>query len=448
MAAYEEGRDEEANEENQERESKLPKLEVGQKVQAVEVTAKDHQTSPPARYTEATLVKALEEDGIGRPSTYASILSTIVNKGYVTKRGQALVPEWIAFTVTRFLENNFDYLIDYEFTASMELDLDQIAEGKLDNIGWLKEFFFGDESHPGLTATAQNILEQDNRAINSFELSEGLTLRTGKFGPYLEVRGEPGEPGVDETGRRIINIPEGLAPDELTSERAKELIEAPVVSDKVLGEDPSTGFEILFKDGRYGPYVVLNDPAAAKPKTASLFKSMDPAAISLEEALQLLSLPREVGVDTEDGKPITAQNGPYGPYLKKGNDSRQLTTEQQIFEITLDEAIALYKLPKTRGRQAAANAPLKEFAADPASGTPVLVKTGQFGTYVTDGFVNATLPKEEPVDELSADRAYELLAIRREKLGLAPGEALAKTKRSGGKRAPTGGAKRAKAKKK
>ena len=448
MAAYEEGRDEEANDDGQERESKLPKLDVGQKVQAVEVTAKDHQTSPPARYTEATLVKALEEDGIGRPSTYASILSTIVNKGYVTKRGQALVPEWIAFTVTRFLENNFDYLIDYDFTASMEEDLDKIAEGKLDNIGWLKDFFFGDEEHPGLTATAQNILEQDNRAINSFELNDGLTLRTGKFGPYLEVRGEPGESGVDETGRRIINIPVGLAPDELTSERAKELMDAPVVTDKVLGTDPSTGFEILFKDGRYGPYVVLNEPDAKKPKTASLFKSMDPAAVTLEDALALLSLPREVGVDPEDGKTITAQNGPYGPYLKKGNDSRQLTTEQQIFEITLDEAVALYKLPKTRGRQAAANAPLKEFAADPASGTPVLVKTGQFGTYVTDGFVNATLPKDEPIEELAADRAYELLAIRREKLGLAPGEALAKTKKPG-RRAPTGGAKRAtKAKKK
>jgi DNA topoisomerase-1 len=242
---------------------------------------------------------------------------------------------------------------------------------------------------------------------------------------------------VDETGRRIVNIPEGTAPDELTHERIRELVEAPVITDRVLGNDPATGFEILFKDGRYGPYVVLNDPAAAKQKTASLFKSMDAATLSLDEAVALLSLPREVGVDPEDGKTITAQNGPYGPYLKKGTDSRQLTTEQQIFDITLDEAVAIYKLPKVRGRQAAANAPLKEFGADPASGTPVLVKTGQFGTYVTDGFVNATLPKEEPVEELSADRAYELLAIRREKLGLAPGEALAKTSRG------RGGAKRA-----
>ena len=429
MAAYEEGHDESRNEEDSnERESKLPNLEKGQKLKAIEITAKDHQTTPPPRYTEASLVKALEEDGIGRPSTYASIMSTIVAKGYVTKRGQALVPEWIAFTVTRFLEENFGKLVDYAFTAQMEEDLDRIANGELDRSEWLKNFYFGGENVEGLRPTVENLGDSDPRAINSIKITDEVTLRTGKYGPYLEVKGEPGEEGVDENGRRIVNIPEGLAPDELTATKAQELIDAPVLTDRVLGVDPESGFEILFKDGRYGPYVVLNDESAAKPKTASLFKSMSADSITLEDALRLLSLPRVVGVDPALETEITAQNGKFGPYLMRGKESRSLTAEEQIFEIDLAGALELFSQPKYGGRRTAAT-PLKEFGEDPASAGAVVAKTGQFGMYVTDGFVNATVPKEENIEEMTPDRAYELLSIRREKLGLEPGVAPAKAGR-------------------
>lgn len=426
LAAYEEGHDESRNEEdNEERESKLPNLAVGQKLSIDEIFAKDHSTSPPPRYTEASLVKALEEDGIGRPSTYANIMSTIQNKGYVTKRGQALVPEWIAFTVTRFLEENFGKLIDYEFTASMEEDLDRIADGELNYLDWLKHFYFGGDDLDGLLYTATHILDQDPRAINSMPITDQITLRTGQYGPYLEIFGEPNADGADENGRRIVNIPEGLAPDELTPQKAQELVDAPVVTDKVLGVDPETGFEVLFKDGRYGPYVVLDDPSAAKPKTGSLFKAMDPHHIDLETALRLLALPRKVGVDPESGLDIMVQNGKFGPYLTKGKESRSLGSEDQIFTITLEEALELYAQPKYGGRRTAAT-PLREFGEDPASKGQVTIKTGQFGAYVSDTFVNATIPKDDNIEDMTADRAFELLAIRREKLGLEPGEAPAK----------------------
>ena len=434
MAAYEESFDEGRGEEDEKAEKKLPTLEVGQALNPIEVVAKDHQTLPPPRFTEASLVKALEEDGIGRPSTYAAILSNITSKGYVTKRGQALVPEWIAFTVTRFLEENFGYLVDYAFTAQMEEDLDQIADGKLDRSKWLRGFYFGEGAGHGLTKTVEGLLDQDPRAINSFAMGEGVTLRTGKYGPYLELMLEPGAEGADENGRRVVNIPETLAPDELNSTKIQELIDAPIATDRVLGEDPETGFNVLFKDGRYGPYVTLDDPKAAKPKTASLFKTMSPATIELADALRLLSLPRVVGADPETGAEITAQNGKFGPYLKKGTDSRSLTEEDQIFGITIDEAVAIYALPKYGARKAAAG-PLKEFGEDPASGGAVQAKTGQFGAYVTDGFVNATIPKDEPIEEISNDRAYELLAIRREKLGLEPGVAPAKVSKAGARKA-------------
>lgn len=430
MAAYEEGHDESRNEEENENQEakKLPTLVVGQSLSAVDVIAKDHQTLPPPRYTEASLVKALEEDGIGRPSTYASILSVILNKGYVTKRGQALVPEWIAFTVTRFLEENFGYLIDYDFTAQMEADLDKIADGELDGNDWLRGFYFGHENKTGLVSAVSNLADQDPRAINSMALGNGVTLRTGKYGPYLEVMQEPGSEGADENGRRVVNIPDELAPDELTDAKVEELVNAPVVTDRVLGVDPETGFNILFKDGRYGPYVQLDDEKADKPKTASLFKSMSPATISLDEALRLLALPRVVGIDPATEEEITAQNGKYGPYLRKGKDSRSLESEELIFDMTLEKALEIYAAPKYGARKVAAG-PLKEFGEDPASGGAVQAKTGQFGPYVTDGFVNATIPKEEPIDDLTADRAFELLAIRREKLDLEPGVAPAKVSR-------------------
>jgi DNA topoisomerase-1 len=430
MAAYEESHDESREEdENEERESKLPKLEVGQKLKALDVFAKDHQTSPPPRYTEASLVKALEEDGIGRPSTYASIMSTIIGKGYVTKRGQALVPEWIAFTITRFLENNFERLVDYAFTAQMEEDLDLIASGDLDRSTWLHRFYFGGEGIEGLHPTVENVGDSDPRAVNSIHIADNITLRTGKYGPYIETMVEPGSEGADENGRRIVNIPEGRAPDELTVEKAQELIDAPIISDRIMGQDPETGFDILFKDGRYGPYVLLDDPKAEKQKTASLFKSMSPETFTFEEAVKLLSLPRVVGVDPETETEITTQNGKFGPYMKKGTDSRSLASEEDIFGITLEQALELYKQPKYGGRRTAAT-PLKEFGEDPLSKLNVVAKTGQFGLYVTDGLVNATVPKEEPLDELTSDRAFELLMVRREKLGVEPGEAPPKTSRS------------------
>ena len=406
MAVYDETKDEE-----DEDSGKLPSLSEGAGVDIKESTAKSHQTQPPARYTEASLVKALEEKGIGRPSTYASIISTIIGKGYVVKQGSALVPEWIAFTITRFLEENFDHLVDYEFTAKMEEDLDRIALGELDRTSWLKDFYFGSD---GLRATVESLSDSDPRAINSFDLGEGITLRTGKYGPYLEI-------GSGEE-RRIVNIPIGLTPDQLTTEKAVELANAPEIKDRVLGPDPDTGFDIVVKNGRYGPYVAIADEGAEKPKTASLFKSMSPETVTYEEALKLLALPREVGIDPETQVVITAQNGKFGPYLKRGADSRSLEREEQILEITLDEAVEIYKQPKTRGRRTAAT-PLKEFGEDPASQLKVVAKTGQFGPYVSDGVINATIPKEETIEELSPDRAFELLAIRREKLGVEPGEA-------------------------
>ena len=407
LAAYQDPEDDKKEDAS----AKLPILEVGQSLKIEEIASKDHSTSPPARYTEASLVKALEEQGIGRPSTYAAIISTIISKGYVVKRGSALVPEWIAFTVTRFLEENFGHLVDYAFTAKMESDLDKIAVGELDRSGWLKDFYFGDD---GLQATVESLGESDPRLINTFEIAEGINLRTGKYGPYIEV--------MENDERRIVNIPADLSPDELTHEKAIELVNAPPASDRVLGQEPETGLDIIVKDGRYGPYITLVDEGNPKPKTASLFKTMAVDTVSYEEALKLLSLPRVVGVDPESEAEITAQNGKFGPYLKRGTDSRSLESEEQIFDLTLEQALEIYKQPKYGGRRTAAT-PLKEFGEDPASKANVVAKSGQFGLYVSDGIVNATVPKDEPLDELTNDRAYELLAIRREKLGVEPGEA-------------------------
>jgi len=438
LAAYEEGRDEERDVDAspEAAEAKLPPLAEGQSLAVQEVEAKGHETSPPPRYTEASLVKALEERGIGRPSTYAAIISTIVDRGYVTPRGTALVPNWIAFSVVRLLEEHFGDLVQYDFTAEMENDLDRIADGEADRTEWLKGFYFGDDHQPGLRPVVDNLGDIDARALNSMPITDDITLRIGKYGPYLEVA----EAGA-ETPRRV-NLPPELAPDELTPAKARELVDAPVTGDRQLGVNPATGKIVVAKDGRFGPYVTELDPepepevaadpatgevveptakkapakrkaAAEKPRTASLFKSMDPATIDLETALRLLDLPRVVGDDPESGEPITAQNGRYGPYLKKGTDTRSLDGEDQIFEIDLAAALAKFAEPKYGARRA--SSALKEFDADPVSGKPIKIKDGRFGPYVTDGETNATIPRGEEVDAVDFERAVQLLADKRAK---------------------------------
>ncbi|MCS5713666.1 type I DNA topoisomerase [Herbiconiux sp. CPCC 205716] len=444
LHAYEESRDEERNATAEPTEAKLPVLKEGQALAAVALDAAGHDTTPPPRYTEASLVKALDELGIGRPSTYASIISTIVDRGYVTPRGQALVPSWTAFSVVRLLEDFFAELVNYDFTAALEADLDKIADGDQDRVDWLKSFYFGSEGHPGLRSVIDNLGEIDARAVNSVAITDDITLRIGKYGPYLEVVDPSGD--IEATPRRV-NLPQDLAPDELTPEKARELVDAPVVTDRVIGIHPETGKQIVAKDGRFGPYVTELDPepaadtvaasttdapaaaaaaakapakkapakkaAAVKPRTASLFKTMDLATIDLDTALRLLDLPRTVGDDPESGEPITAQGGKFGPYLKKGTDTRSLESEDLIFEIDLPGALELFAQPKYGARRA--SSALKEFEADPESGKPIRVKDGRFGPYVTDGTTNATIPRGETVEEIDFERAVQLLADKRAK---------------------------------
>ncbi|GAA1123403.1 type I DNA topoisomerase [Microbacterium aurantiacum] len=457
LEAYEEGRDEKRNESDAQDDQSLPALSVGDVLTLSDVEPKGHATSPKPRYTEASLVKALEEKGIGRPSTFASIIDVIINRGYVVKRGQALIPSWLAFSVVRLLEQHFPDLVDYDFTAALEDDLDAIARGEQSRVAWLKEFYFGSDAHVGLRNIVDNLGEIDARALNSTPIGDVAVLRFGKYGPYLEVA----DPENPEGEPRRVNIPEDLAPDELTPAKAQELIDAPVAGDRVLGENPANGKLIIVKDGRFGPYVQEIDPpaeeevdpetgevrdavvetpapkkrgtkkvAAPKPRTASLFKSMSVDEIDLDTALRLLELPREVGIDPESEQMITAQNGRYGPYLKKGTDSRTLSSEQQIFDITLEEALAVYAQPKYGAR--AASSALKEFDADPTSGKPIKLKDGRFGPYVTDGEVNATVPRGEDAMEITFERAVQLLADKRAK-GPAPKRT---TRRTTTKKAP------------
>ncbi|MBW9120920.1 type I DNA topoisomerase [Microbacterium trichothecenolyticum] len=439
LEAYEEGRDEKRSDADRTDDQSLPAMAVGDVLRLRDVEPKGHATSPKPRYTEASLVKALEEKGIGRPSTFASIIDVILNRGYVTKRGQALIPSWLAFSVVRLLEQHFADLVDYDFTAALEDDLDAIARGEQKRQDWLREFYFGSTDHVGLRNIVDNLGEIDARALNSTPIGDVATLRFGKYGPYLEVA-DKANPDAEP---RRVNIPEDLAPDELTPARAQELIDAPVAGDRVLGENPANGKLVVVKDGRFGPYVQENDPPAAeevdeetgevvavepepapkkrgakkeaapKPRTASLFKSMSVDTIDLDTALKLLDLPRTVGIDPETQAPITAQNGRYGPYLKKGTDSRTLQNEQQIFDITLEEALAVYAQPKYGAR--GASSALKEFEADPTSGKPIKLKDGRFGPYVTDGETNATIPRGEDAMEVTFERAVQLLADKRAK---------------------------------
>ena len=471
LAAYEEGRDAERYQEDSgtttkdAKDVRLPSMISGQELAALAAEASGHETTPPPRYTEASLVKALEEREIGRPSTYAATMSTISDRGYVDHRGQALVPTWLAFAVTRLLEENFTELVDYDFTASMERDLDRIAAGEEDRVAWLRRFYNGqgasgaavEETAPaageldaaaalraqGLKGLVDNLGEIDARAVNSIEIGEGITLRVGRYGPYLE----------DGEGKRA-NVPADVAPDELTVDKARELFARAADDGRELGVDPVSGHVIIAKDGRYGPYVteVLPDPeevagtaaadsaaadgqsaskpartatstktrrtakaAKPKPRTASLLRSMDLSTVTLEQALDLLSLPRVVGQDPESGEDITAQNGRYGPYLKKGTDSRSLETEEQIFTVTLEQALEIFAQPKRRRGQAAARGPLRELGEDPATGKPVVIKDGRFGPYFTDGETNVTLRRGDDPATVTPERAFELLAEKRAK---------------------------------
>ncbi|WP_308193787.1 type I DNA topoisomerase [Microbacterium sp. SS28] len=439
LEAYEEGRDEKRGDADKSEEQSLPAMAVGDTLRMKDVEPKGHSTTPKPRYTEASLVKALEEKGIGRPSTFASIIDVILDRGYVSKRGQALVPSWLAFSVVRLLEQHFADLVDYDFTAGLEDDLDAIARGEQQRVAWLREFYFGSEAQVGLRNIVENLGEIDARELNATRITDATTLRFGKYGPYLEVV----DTANPEAEPRRVNIPEELAPDELTPAKAQELIDAPVAGDRVLGENPENGKLVLVKDGRFGPYVQEADPVdpdaadegtgeiveapkkrgaakkepAPKPRTASLFKSMSVDTIDFETALKLLSLPRVVGADPESGNEITAQNGRYGPYLKKGTDSRTLPSEQQIFDITLEEALAVYAQPKYGAR--GASSALKEFEADPVSEKPIKIKDGRFGAYVTDGVTNVTIPRGQTPDDITFEIAVQMLADKRAK-GPAP----------------------------
>ena len=432
LKAYVETVEEGSGAESDDAESRLPELTEGQALSAVELTPDGHSTNPPSRFTEPSLIKALEELGIGRPSTYTSIIKTILDRGYVWKKGSALVPSWVAFSVVGLLEQHFGQLVDYDFTAGMEDDLDSIASGNDSRVDWLNGFYFGAGKHAagpiarsgGLKKlVGTNLEEIDARTVNSIPMftdaqDRDVVVRVGRYGPYLERI-------VDGESQRA-NLPEDLPPDELTTEIAEQLFSVPQEGRK-LGTDPITGHEIVAKEGRFGPYVteLLPDPpepesgkkkpAKPKPRTGSLLKSMTLDTMTLDDALKLLSLPRVVGTDPDSGDEITAQNGRYGPYLKKGTDSRSLSDEEQLFTVTLEQALEIYKQPKQRGRSAQAQPPLRELGTDPSTGQKMVIKDGRFGPYVTDGESNASLRKGDSVEQLTDERASELLAERRAK---------------------------------
>jgi DNA topoisomerase I len=422
LKAYVEGADD-PDAELDDRERRLPPLAEGEPLTTERLAAAEHATRPPARYTEASLIKELEDRAIGRPSTYASIMGTILDRGYVFKKGTALVPSFLAFAVITLLEKHFEHLVDYDFTAQMEEALDEIARGEAARVPWLRRFYFGADGEEGLKELVSDLSDIDARAVSSFPLDgTDIVVRVGRYGPYLERDGQR------------ANVPPDTAPDELTPEFAAELLSRPT-GDKILGSDPVTGRTIVAKAGRFGPYVTEqlgeDAPASAKPRTASLLKSMDLDSVALDDALRLLTLPRTLG--EIDGEPVTVQNGRYGPYVKKGTDSRSLESEEQMFTVTLDQARELFAQPKPRGRaaRAAAAPPLRELGDDPASGKPIVLREGRFGPYVTDGETNASLRKGDTAEAITAQRAIELLAERR--------AAAPSPRRSGAARTRTGG---------
>jgi DNA topoisomerase-1 len=422
LAAYDDIVDENAKVDEEATDKRLPAMTVGQSIKVSEYNCEGHDTKPPARYTEPTLVKKLEELGIGRPSTFASIIQTIQDRGYVYKRGRALVPTFLAFSVTGLLETHFTKLVDYDFTASMEEDLDKIAAGEAGRVDWLRDFYYGVDGQPGLDELSLDLGGIDARATNTMNLSDTIEIRVGRYGAYLQEN-------IPDQDRKLANIPEELAPDELTLEKAIELLAAPS-GERELGTDPNTGLEVIAKSGRFGPYITevfpeepveLDDKGepkkkrkkkdAPKPKTASLLSTMTLDTITIDDALKLLSLPRILGTNSA-GEEITIQNGRYGPYLKAGVDSRTLTSEDQLFSLSLDEALEIYSKPKER-RRGVAKPPLKELGKDPATEKEVIVKDGRFGMYVTDGETNATLRRGDTLEALTIERALELLAGRR-----------------------------------
>jgi len=439
LRVYVEGEDE-GDESDDPAEQRLPPLNDGDRARLVEIQAAGHDTQPPARYTEASLVKRLEELGVGRPSTYAAIMGTIQNRGYAWRKGTALVPSFLAFAVVTLLEEHFPDLVDYAFTAQMEADLDSIASGAEETVPWLSHFYFGAEDAPGLRAKVNERLgDIDARAVNSIPIgadSNGVPIvaRVGQYGPYLQ-RG-------DDTK----SIPDDISPDELTPARAEEILSVP--DEVVLGQHPETGLPVVVKDGKYGPYVQMgayDDEADTRPRTSSLFKDMDMRTVTLDQAVQLLSIPRVVGEDPTNGLEIVARNGPHGPYIERGTkgdeayDTRSFDNEYDLLTMDLSQAMALFAEPKRRRGQRATG-PLKRLGIDPASDREVVVRSGRFGDYVTDGEVNASLQQGDSVERIDIMRASELLAQRREKLALDPPKPRAAKKGATAKKA--GGAKK------
>jgi DNA topoisomerase-1 len=420
LKAYVEDVEEADGADRDDRERRLPPLADNDPLSTLRLESAEHSTRPPARYTEASLISELEEREIGRPSTYASIIGTILDRGYVFKKGTALVPSFVAFAVVTLLERHFEHLIDYEFTARMEAALDEIARGEAGRVPWLRRFYFGTDGadgtrEEGLKDLVSDLGDIDAREVSSFPLADtDIVIRVGRYGPYLE------------RDKQRVNVPEGTAPDELTAEFAEELFSRPS-GDKILGTDPNTGLTIVARAGRFGPYVTEVPPedaapaggsgsspraSSAKPRTASLFKTMDLDSVTLDDALRLLTLPRALG--ELDGEPVTVQNGRYGPYVTKAKESRSLESEEQLFTLTLDQAKELLAQPKQRGRAArAATPPLRELGDDPVSGKPIVLREGRFGPYVTDGETNASLRKGDVPESITEQRAIELLADRR-----------------------------------
>jgi len=407
MRAYVEGSDD-PDAALDDKETLLPTMEEGQEVRPVEVTPTDHETKPPARFTEASLIKRLEELGIGRPSTYASIIATILDREYARKSGAALIPTWRAFSVVGLLEQYFSDYVNYDFTARMEADLDRIAAGDADRVPYLDAFYNGNGS-PGLKSlVGEDVLERiDPKAVNSFPIGMGengepIVARAGQYGPYLAH------------GERRASIPPDIAPDELTLERALEILDAPS-GNRTLGTDPDSGLDVLAMAGRFGPYIQLGerDPDSKdKPRTASLFKTMSLDEVTLEEALQLLTIPRLIADHPDDGNPIEALNGRYGPYIKWGKESRSLETEDQLFTVDLDEALALLAKPRQRR---GAKPPLKELGKDPVTDSEIVIKDGRYGLYMTDGTTNVSFRKTENLENITLEHASDRLAEKRAK---------------------------------